>query len=64
MAKKKAETKKEAPTPTIWDQIVESVNETNKDRILELLQNGLEFAESTGDAKTAKEVKETIKKIN
>lgn len=64
MAKKKTQTSKESAGPTIWDQIVESVNETNKDRILELLQNGLEFAESTGDAKTAKEVKETIKKIN
>ena len=61
MAKKKVE---KPASPSIWDQIVDSVTEENKERILGILHNGLEFAESTGDSKTAKEVKETIKKIN
>lgn len=64
MAKKKAEASKEPAGPNIWDIIVDSVNEENKELVLGHLQNGLEFLESTGDKEMAKKVAAAIKKIN
>jgi DNA-binding ferritin-like protein len=63
MAKKKAAEQETKEDSRLWDNIVASINEDNKEDVLSQLQSALEFLEQTKDKKTADKVKETIKRI-
>jgi acyl-ACP thioesterase len=63
MAKKKIAEKETKVDSRLWDNIVASVNEDNKEEILSQLQSSLEFLEQTKDKEMASRVRETIKKI-
>jgi hypothetical protein len=63
MAKKKITEQKTKAESPLWDNIVASVNDENKEDILSQLQSSLEFLEQTKDTEMAAKVKETIKRI-
>jgi hypothetical protein len=63
MAKKKTTEQKTKVESPLWDNIVASVNDENKEDILSQLQSSLEFLEQTKDTEMAAKVKETIKRI-
>jgi len=50
--------------PSIWDQILESVNDQNKDDSIKGLESAVKFLEETGgDPEIILGIKSTIKKI-
>jgi hypothetical protein len=63
MAKKKVEKEEPQSGPSIWDQLVSSVNEDNKEAVLLQLQDAVEFLENTKDKDLAAKFKEAIKRI-
>jgi hypothetical protein len=63
MAKKKAETKEKVVGPSIWDQIVDSVNDENRETVLSRLKDAVEFLEQTKDKELAAKFKEAIRRI-
>ncbi len=61
---KKAETTEEIKKPTVWDQILESVTEENKEGIIKELTEAAEFLEKNeGDPELIAGFKSTLKKI-
>ena len=66
MAKKKSNKTEEVveEKKTIWDQIVESVNEENKEAIVEELTSAASFLEESGtDPELLAGFKSTLKRI-
>jgi DNA-directed RNA polymerase subunit M/transcription elongation factor TFIIS len=63
MTKKKVVKEEKSMSPSIWDQLVESVNEDNKEAVLLQLGDAVEFLETTGDQELATKFKDAIKRI-